>query len=96
MQSNDPAAPDPYLDRNAAAEAITANYFPISARSLREWSQPGTITVAGRACAPRSAWLTEAQRRLDEARFRGGDGRAEHRRRMAVARAVLGDRGKAA
>ncbi len=88
MQDNEPAAPDPYLDRNAAAEAITANCFPVSARKLRDWSEPVTVTVAGRACAPRSEWLAEARRRLNEALFRGGDGQSEVARRMANARAA--------
>ena len=89
MQDNETAAPDPHLDRNAAAEAITANYFPVSPRKLRDWSEPVTVTVAGRACAPRSQWLAEARRRLNEALFRGGDGRAARSTKMAIARQAL-------
>ena len=90
MHYAEASIPDPYLDRNAASETITAHCFPISARSLREWAQPVTITVAGRACARRSAWLAEAERRLDEALFLSAGGRAEHRRRMEMARAARG------
>ena len=95
MHTAEASIPDPYLDRQSAAETIAAHYFPISPRSLREWARPATITVAGRACARRSEWLAEAQRRLDEALFRGSDGRAEHCRRMAVARATRSERAAA-
>ena len=88
MRSTDEATCDPYIDRRAAAALITANYFPISERKLRDWPKPTKVVVAGRACAKRSCWLAEAQRRLDEALFRGGDGRATVARRMANARAA--------
>ena len=87
MHPSDAPAPDPYLDRRAAASVITT-LFPVSERKLRDWPAPATIVVAGRACAQPSAWVAEAQRRLDEALYRRGDGRAAVARRMANARAA--------
>jgi hypothetical protein len=88
MHANETSAPDPYLDRRAAAAVITATLFPISERKLRDWAEPATVVVAGRACARRSAWMAEAQRRLDVALYRRSDGRADAARRMANARAA--------
>jgi hypothetical protein len=77
---------DPYLDRAAAAADISENYFPATPRYVRSWTSPPTITIGGRACAPRSAWRAEAERRLREAQFQGAEVRREQTSR---ARAVL-------
>jgi len=80
---------DPYLDRNNAAAEITDRYFPVSPRGLRDWGAPVTITIGGRACARRSEWRAEAERRLREAQFQGNAGRADRQARMTHARAIL-------
>ena len=85
---SNPASVDPYLDRTGAAEDIRANYFPTTPRALRNWNVR-TITIGGRACARRSEWRAEAERRLREAQFDGGPGR---RANAARARQVLAAR----
>jgi hypothetical protein len=88
---------DPYLDRSSAAAEITDRYFPVSPRGLRDWAAPVTITIGGRACARRSEWRAEAERRLREAQFQGDAGRAVRHAKMTRARAVLAtERGTAA
>jgi hypothetical protein len=80
---------DPYLDRAAAARDITESIFPATPRGLREWDSPTTIIIGGRACARRSEWRAEAERRLREAQF---DGRSERLARTSRARQVLAAR----
>jgi hypothetical protein len=87
--NSDATGVDPYLDRGSAAAEITDRYFPVSPRGLRDWTAPVTITVGGRACARRSEWHAEAERRLREAQFQGDAGRAGRQARMARARAIL-------
>mgnify|MGYP000694582418 CR=1 FL=1 len=82
---NIPTSVDPYLDRTSAAEDIRTNYFPTTPRALREWDLP-TVTIGGRACARRSEWRAEAERRLNGAQF---DGRGERRAKTSRARQVL-------
>ena len=62
---------DPFVDRASAADVITERYFPCSPRALRTWRDPATIVLQGRACARRSQWLRAAEKRLNEALFRG-------------------------
>ena len=78
--------PDPYLDREGAAPEISKLMFPVTKRQLRDWSEPRTILVCGRACARRSAWLAEADRRLAEAEYRGVRVNEAQRQSMANAR----------
>lgn len=79
---------DPYLDRTGAAEDIRACYFPVTARALRNWDI-ATVIIGGRACARRSEWRAEAERRLKEAHF---DGRAGRSAKTSHARQVLAAR----
>lgn len=85
---------DPYLDRAGAASDITANLFPVTARGLRDWSDPQTITIGGRACARRSAWRAAAERRLREAQFQGADVRKAQTQRAREV--IAAERGRAA
>jgi hypothetical protein len=59
---------DPYIDRVRAAEEISASLFPVTPRSLRNWSDVPTILLEGKACAKRSTWLRAGEKRLADAR----------------------------
>jgi hypothetical protein len=80
---------DPYLDRATAAAEISATKFPVSTRSIRDWPLPETVEIGGRACALRSDWLEEADRRLHQMLFRKGETSAKRRSHLDRAREVL-------
>jgi hypothetical protein len=59
--------PDPYVPRKTIAREISERFFPVCDRTLRNWPEPPTIIIAGRACARRSEWFAAARRRIAEA-----------------------------
>jgi hypothetical protein len=88
---SDVEAIDPYLDRAAAAAYITAHCYPVTSRGLRDWADPRTIIINNRACARRSEWRAEAERRLREAHFQGAEARvAQNARARQVYAAMRG------
>ncbi len=59
--------PDPFIPRKIAASVISTEVMIVTERALREWQEPRTVIIGGRACARRSEWLEAARHRLVEA-----------------------------
>ncbi len=90
--------PDPYVPRKAIASEISERFFPVTDRVLRNWQEPSTIVISGRACARRSEWFAAAQRHLAEASLRKDRDRQAQlvkarASRRASARTVTGAKG---
>lgn len=86
---------DPYVPRKTIASEISERFFLVADRALRNWQEPSTIVISGRACARRSEWFAAAQRRLTDASLRENPDRQAHlvkarASRRANTRAVTG------